>query len=33
MMAVMATTGLPELDVARVVKYCAGRVPEHLRLG
>ncbi|WAL49270.1 DUF3024 domain-containing protein [Rhodococcus pyridinivorans] len=27
----MATTGRPELDVARVVKYCASRVPEQHR--
>ncbi|MGV0156725.1 DUF3024 domain-containing protein [Rhodococcus sp. GB-02] len=27
----MAATGLPELDVARVVKYCASRVPDRLR--
>jgi hypothetical protein len=27
----MAATRLPELDVARVEKYCANRVPEHLR--
>ncbi len=31
MMVGMAATGLPELDVARVVKYCAGRVPEQYR--
>lgn len=30
-MGVMAANGLPELDVARVVEYCASRVPEHLR--
>ncbi|WP_196248326.1 hypothetical protein [Rhodococcus erythropolis] len=27
----MAATGLPELDVARIVKYCASRVPDRLR--
>ncbi|WP_443710968.1 DUF3024 domain-containing protein [Rhodococcus qingshengii] len=26
----MTATGLPELDVARVVKYCASRVPDRL---
>lgn len=31
MMMVMAATGLPELDVARIVKYCASRVPEQYR--
>ncbi|MBT8225379.1 MAG: DUF3024 domain-containing protein [Dactylosporangium sp.] len=27
----MTPTGLPELDVARVRRYCADRVPEHVR--
>ncbi|MGK2243656.1 MAG: hypothetical protein ACI9JD_006250 [Rhodococcus sp. (in: high G+C Gram-positive bacteria)] len=31
MMVGMAATGLPELDVARIVKYCASRVPEQYR--
>ncbi|MHD0307233.1 DUF3024 domain-containing protein [Rhodococcus erythropolis] len=31
MMMVTAATGLPELDVARIVKYCASRVPDRLR--
>ncbi len=31
MMLTMALTGLPELDVARVVKYCESRVPGNLR--
>ena len=31
MMVGMAATGLPELDVARVVKYCVSRVPDRLR--
>ena len=30
-MMVMAATGLPELEVARIVKYCASRVPDRLR--
>ena len=31
MMVGMAATGLPELDVARIVKYCASRVPKQYR--
>jgi len=27
----MSVTGLPELDVARVQRWCAGRVPERAR--
>ncbi|WP_456301836.1 DUF3024 domain-containing protein [Rhodococcus qingshengii] len=27
----MAAPGLPELDLAWVVKYCASRIPDHLR--
>lgn len=27
----MVASGLPDLDVARVLRYCARRVPEHLR--
>ncbi|MGH3836161.1 MAG: DUF3024 domain-containing protein [Pseudonocardiaceae bacterium] len=27
----MSATGLPELDVARVQRWCAGRVPERAR--
>lgn len=30
MMVDMASTGLPEFDIARVVKYCASRVPCRL---
>lgn len=30
-MAVTQAGGLPELDVARVQRYCAERVPEHAR--
>jgi hypothetical protein len=27
----VAAGGLPELDVARVQRWCAGQVPEHVR--
>ena len=27
----MAAAGLPELDVARVQRWCAEQVPEHVR--
>ena len=27
----VAVGGLPELDVARVQRWCAGQVPEHIR--
>jgi len=30
-MTSMAGRGLPELDVARVQRWCAAQVPEHLR--
>jgi Protein of unknown function (DUF3024) len=31
MMVTMGESGLPDLDVARVLRYCASGVPAHLR--